>query len=108
MALFLTLPDAVSTPEDESDEEIVGILSELSSSILELIDKSYHDEVVGEIEYPDYTYHPFWIPESSCLEESEGERIDMYHREEEFLIVYLRRVLILLSKKRSNEVVHSC
>jgi hypothetical protein len=66
--LLPTPPYAISTPEDEGDEEIVRILSELSGSILELIYDRDHEEIVGEIEYADYEYDPLGISHLACLE----------------------------------------
>ncbi len=98
ISFFLSFPQAISTPDDEGDEEIVGILTEWSHGILELIYEYYHDEIVGKIEYPDYSYDPFRISHLSGFEERERERIYMYHREKEFFIVYGAYSLIFLSK----------
>jgi hypothetical protein len=98
LIIFPTPPHTIPTPYDEGDEEIVRILPELSCGILELVDDYEHEEVVGEIEESDYPYYPLWISHFSCLEECECESIDMYHREEELLIVDFGRSLVVFSE----------
>jgi hypothetical protein len=77
--LFPTPPYTISAPDDESDEEIVWILPELASLILKHIYYSYHEEIVGEIEYADYSYDPLGISHLSCLEECKSECVDVDH-----------------------------
>jgi hypothetical protein len=48
LSLFLSIY-TVSTPDDESDEEIVRILTDLHHDTLETIGERDEEEIVGEI-----------------------------------------------------------
>lgn len=104
--LLFFFPYTISTPENESYEKIVWIFSKFSSRILKLVHDSYHEEIIGEIEYTHNRNNPFRISYLSCFEESKGKSINMYHREKELLIVYRSYFLVFFTPEKSDRVVY--